>query len=316
MNGADPNGVFELANMYMNIYRRLDKGLALPLVTANNGIAPLSKAPVSQCHCHLSLSKSLSFRVSKKNPDSSNANSYNKANVSCLPTHIIHVSLLSFVSAPHPRQPQPGSAYPPSIHRQTPTMPQIPSLNNDHHIHTTSTTPALEHHLISNSQKNHNRPSSSYRDFDIRHFLPRSLLNYYYARAAGLIPAKDWPRDSEDLIAIDIAIMRCRVRKISTLRRTVEWDRGFWGRDGRISRGETRGGSGGFVRERKANSAPPILAARPLLKLNPPKAPGSSAPRLRLRLNPPKKALRSEMRAEAGVKKRRKGTVRSRPAGR
>lgn len=107
----------------------------------------------------------------------------------------------------------------------------------------------------------------------------------------------------------------------------MEWDRGFWGRDGRIIRGETRGGNGGFkalngaagmgfVGEREANSAPPALAVRPLLRLNPPKAPGSSVLRPKLRLNPPNKMLRSKMSAGAGVKKRMKGTVRIRPAGR
>ena len=107
----------------------------------------------------------------------------------------------------------------------------------------------------------------------------------------------------------------------------MEWDRGFWGRDGRIIRGETRSGSGRFkalngaaemefVGEREAISASPALAVRPLLRLNPPKAPGSSVLRPKLRLNPPNKMLGSKMSAGAGVKKRRKGTVRSRPVGR
>ena len=102
-------------------------------------------------------------------------------------------------------------------------------------------------------------------------------------------------------MAVDKLIMRCTVETIPEDKgylRPVEWDRGFWGQDGRIIMGETKDKSGEFkaidglpeveYREMIASSAPPPSASRPILKLHPPKRAVLAAPGPRLVLNPPK----------------------------
>lgn len=152
----------------------------------------------------------------------------------------------------------------------------------------------------------------------VRHYIPRSLFNYYYARKEGLISAKDWVRDSKDLVVVDKLVMTCTVEMIPEDKgylRPVEWDRGFWGYDGRIIMGETKDKSGEFkafdgppeveYRDMTVSSTPSPSASRPILKLNPPKRAGSAAPGPRLVLNPPKAPGAG---AEPGVGESRAGS--------
>ncbi|KAK3178369.1 hypothetical protein OEA41_000504 [Lepraria neglecta] len=186
--------------------------------------------------------------------------------------------------------------------------------NLDHYyrIHTKSNDPDVERYLLENERlstfdytlgypfpnpwcywrKGERNDQSDYPDdMAIRHYIPRSLFNYYYARKGGLILAKDWARDSKDLVAVDKLITRCTVETIPEDKgylRPVEWDRGFWGQDGRIIMGETKGKSGEFkaldgppeveYREMIVSSAPPPSASRPILKPHPPKRAGLAAP--------------------------------------
>ena len=173
-------------------------------------------------------------------------------------------------------------------------------------------------------------------DMHIRHDISRSTFIYYYARKAGLVPEKTFPSwyDEGGREARKEAA-RKKVRVYLGLKtrpdekdldaapvfRCMEWDRGFWGKDGRNVRGVRgvgRDSTGGYkvldcpadeeTSVRKANSAPLLSRPHPLLKLHPPRRAASAGPGHKLKLNPPRRPLSYEVRAKSAIRKTRSGS--------